>query len=312
MFGSIFDKVTGLFDRRFVLGLLMPTLAFCAGVGALAATRRGWSQAASWWQHMDASRQVTLAVAVAGGLVFAATVLGTQVVAMTRVLEGYWRWKWVNKTVGELGRRREHKRAARLAEDATPMGYLRRYQAYAPEEHEVLPTRLGNALRAAEAYSGDGQRWGLDSAFWWPRLYLILPDSARNQVDEARASMDQMVLLSILSAVFGAVALGFAVGGLLTVGLGCAVGALVLSRLTYLAAVASAVSFGNLVRSCFDLFRGDLIAHLGWQMPDSLPNERKLWIALGQQLYRRGVDSTAQNLIDAPRTPPTPPVTKQS
>ena len=192
------------------------------------------------------------------------------------------------------------------------MGYLRRYQAYAPEEHEVLPTRLGNALRAAEAYSGDGQRWGLDSVFWWPRLYLILPDSARNQVDEARASMDQMVLLSILSAVFGAVALGFAVGGLLAVGLGCAVGALVLSRLTYLAAVASAVSYGNLVRSCFDLFRGDLIAHLGWQMPDSLPNERKLWIALGQQLYRRGVDSTAQNLIDAPRTPPTPPVTKQS
>ena len=42
MFGSIFDKVTGLFDRSFVLGLLLPTFACCAGIGAVVATRLGW------------------------------------------------------------------------------------------------------------------------------------------------------------------------------------------------------------------------------------------------------------------------------
>ena len=103
MFGSIFDKVTGLFDQSFVLGLLLPTFACCAGIGAVAATRLGWSQVASWWQNLDASRQVTAAVVVAAGLIFAATVLGTQVVAMTRALEGYWRWAWADKTLGRKG-----------------------------------------------------------------------------------------------------------------------------------------------------------------------------------------------------------------
>lgn len=85
MFGTFFDKVTGLFDRRFVLGLLLPTFALFAGAGALVATDLRWTRTISWWQHLGASRQVALAIAAAAGLVFAATVLGTQVVTITRV-----------------------------------------------------------------------------------------------------------------------------------------------------------------------------------------------------------------------------------
>ena len=65
MFGTFFDKVTGLFDRRFVLGLLLPTFVFFAGAGALVATDAGWTQTISWWQYLGTSRQVTLAVATA-------------------------------------------------------------------------------------------------------------------------------------------------------------------------------------------------------------------------------------------------------
>jgi hypothetical protein len=304
MFGTFFDKVTGLFDRRFMLGLLLPTFAFFAGVGALVATDLGWTQTSSWWQNLGASRQVTLAIAAAAGLVFVATVLGTQVVTMTRILEGYWRWAWTDKTIGALGRRYQHHRLTRLAKDTSATGYLSRYLAFAPAElGAMLPTRLGNTLRAAESYSGDGERWGLDAVFWWPRLYLIIPDSARGQVDEARASMDQMVVLSVLSAVFAAVAAGFGIAGLpLAVWASCAVGALVVSWLTYRAAVSSAAVFGDLVRSCFDLFRNDLLTHLGWPLPERLPDERALWNALGQQLYRRGTSSLEQELINAPRT----------
>lgn len=303
MFGSIFDKVTGLFDRRFVLGLLLPTFAFSAGVGALVATDLGWARTGSWWQHLGTSWQVTTAIGAAAGLVFASTVLGTQVVAMTRILEGYWRWALVDKTVGKVGRSLQRHRRTRLAKDTSALGYLREYLAFAPAEFgPVLPTRLGNTLRAAESYPGDGERWGLDAAFWWPRLYLIIPDSAREQVDDARASMDQMILLSVLSVAFAAIAVGFGIGGLrLAVWAWCAAGALVLSWLTYRAAIASAAAYGDLVRSCFDLFRSDLMAHLGWLLPDSLPDERTLWGALGQQLYRRGASSQQQSLVDAPR-----------
>ena len=306
MFSSAFGTVTGLLDRRFVLGLLLPVLAFWVGVGALAATAYGWSRTSSWWQHLDTSRHVALTLAAVAGLVFMAIVLGTQVVPMTRILEGYWSWRWIDKTDGRFGRHREGKRRARLHQDTSPMGYLREYLAFAPAElSPLMPTRLGNALRAAESYPGDDERWGLDAVFWWPRLYLILPDSARDQVDEARTSMDQLVLLSVLSAAFAAVAIGFGIAGLApAVWVLCAVGGAILARLSYLAAVASSAVFGDLVRSCFDLFRGDLLTHLGWQPPDSLLDERTLWTALGQQLYRRSASSASQGLVNAPRPRP--------
>src|SRR2546422_981742 len=99
MFGTFFDKVTGLFDRRFVLGLLLPTFTFFAGIGALIATDLGWTKTIFWWQHMGTTQQVALAIAATAGLIFVATVLGTQVVAITRLFQGYWRWAWADKTI---------------------------------------------------------------------------------------------------------------------------------------------------------------------------------------------------------------------
>jgi hypothetical protein len=307
MLGTLFDKVTGLFDSRFVLALLLPVFAFAAGAGALAATMTGWHQAATWWAGLDAARQVALGVAAAGAVVVLAVIVGTQVVAMTRVLEGYWRWRWVNATLGRLGRWREDKRRASLAADTSELGYLHSYLAF-PPDGESMPTRLGNALRAAESYPGDEQRWGIDAAFWWPRLYLILPDSARDQVDNARASLDQLVVLTMLSAAFGAASLALSCAGLnLAVGLGCAAGPLLLSRCSYLAAVTAAGVFGELVRSSYDLFRGDLLGKLGWPMPPTLAAERKLWTALGQQLYGRGTTAQGEAWLNAPRQPPAVP-----
>jgi len=309
MLGSLFDKVTSLFDSRFVLALLLPVFAFAAGTAALAATMTGWHQADTWWAGLDAARQVALGVAAAAAVVVLAIIIGTQVVAMTRVLEGYWPSRWVNATLGRLGRWRERKRRASLAAaaDTSDLAALRSYLAF-PPDGEPLPTRLGNALLAAESYPGDEQRWGIDAVFWWPRLYLILPDSARDQVDNARASLDQLVVLTMLSAAFGVVSLALSCAGLnLAVGLGCAAGALLLSRSSYLAAVTAAAVFGDLVRSSYDLFRGDLLGKLGWPMPPTLAAERKLWTALGEQLYARGTTRQGRAWLDAPRKPPAAP-----
>jgi len=309
MLGSLFDKVTSLFDSRFVLALLLPVFAFAAGTAALAATMTGWHQADTWWAGLDAARQVALGVAAAAAVVVLAIIIGTQVVAMTRVLEGYWPSRWVNATLGRLGRWRERKRRASLAAaaDTSDLAALRSYLAF-PPDGEPLPTRLGNALLAAESYPGDEQRWGIDAVFWWPRLYLILPDSARDQVDNARASLDQLVVLTMLSAAFGVVSLALSCAGLnLAVGLSCAAGALLLSRSSYLAAVTAAAVFGDLVRSSYDLFRGDLLGKLGWPMPPTLAAERKLWTALGEQLYARGTTRQGRAWLDAPRKPPAAP-----
>ena len=347
MFGTLFDKVTGLFDKRFTLALLLPVFAFAAGTAALAATMTGWHQTVTWWSGLDAARQVATGVAAGAAVVVLAVIAGTQVVAMTRVLEGYWRWAWANRTLGRLGRWHEEKRRDDLARDvqtaldtlaaqaalatqaeqaeqpeqagkairaaaaarvSADLAYQRSFLAFPPPPGPVMPTRLGNALRAAAAYSADEERWGIDGEFWWPRLYLVLPDSARAQVDDARAALDQLVVLTMLSAAFSLVALGLSCAGLnLAVGLGCAGGAVLLSRGCYLAAVTSATVLGDLMRSCYDMFRGDLLARLGWPMPPTLRRERQLWTALGQQFYRRGTSNEGDALVNAPRQPPAPP-----
>jgi hypothetical protein len=308
MFGSLFDKVTGLFDKRFVLALLLPSFAFAAGCSALAATMAGWHTATAWWAHLDTGRQVAAGVAAAAAVVLLATITGTQVVAMTRLLEGYWGTSWAGRTLGRLGRERQASRRAKMGGDTSEAGYLCSYLAFPPAPSPVLPTRLGNALRAAESYPGDEARWGLDAAFWWPRLYLVMPDSARAQVDDARSALDQLAVLSVLSGSFAVVSLGLCCVGLnLAAGLGCAAGALLLSRVTYLAAVASATVLGELVRSCYDLYRCDLLARLGWSAPATLEQERQLWAALSQQLYRRGTSRAGEALLNAPRQPPTSP-----
>ena len=318
MLGTLFDKVTGLFDKRFTLALLLPTFAFAAGVGSLVATLIGWHQTVTWWARLDAARQVALGVATAAGVVVLAIIIGTQVIAMTRLMEGYWPWtrpdqKLGKLKLGQLVRRGERERRKRLARDTSPLGYQRMYLYFPADPRDLMPTRLGNALRAAEAYPGDEERWGVDAPFWWPRLYLVLPDSARTVIDDARSGLDQLVVLSALSGVFGLVALGLScasalgaswAGLNLIVGFACAAGGLLLSWSSYRAAATAATSFGELVRSCYDLYRGDLLAKLGWPMPDTLRQERKLWKALGQQFYRRGTDNALEPLINAPRKPP--------
>jgi hypothetical protein len=308
MLSTLFDKVTGLFDKQFVLTLLLPVFAFAAGTGALAATMIGWHRSVIWWSALDGARQVGLAVAAAAAIIILAILLGLQLVAMTRLLEGYWS-RPVDATMGRLGRWRERKRRGNLLRDNSEVGYQRFYVAFAADLDQVLPTRLGNALRAAESYAGDDQRWGIDAVYWWPRLYLVLTDSTRAQVDETRAGLDQMVVMTLLTSAFAVVALALTCAGLnLTVGLSCAVGGLVLARGWYLTAVTTATVYGDLVRSCYDLFRGDLLAKLGWAMPLTLPEERRLWRALGQQFYRRGVDQDAEHLINGPRDKPAVPL----
>ena len=55
-------------------------------------------------------------------------------------------------------------------------------------------------------------------------------------------------------------------------------------------AVSAALVFAEVVRGCFDRYRHDLIKQLGYAIPASLKDERRLWHNLAQQLTRLGAD----------------------
>src|SRR5205823_3338390 len=112
--------------------------------------------------------------------------------AMVRLLEGYWGHTTVATWLAWPGRRIHcgRWRAIRQALKPSPMpsaeGVRRAVSAaldqrlYPPDEQDVLPTRLGNVLRAAEQWAG--RDYGLRAVVIWPRLYPLLSERVQGVV----------------------------------------------------------------------------------------------------------------------------------
>jgi hypothetical protein len=290
VFGSIFDKATGFLDKRFVLNLLLPSLAFWGGLAILAVQGAGWNAASGWWTARSGLEQVLVVGSAVTGLVFFAFVVAGQVTSLTRLWEGY----WPGGTGSWLASRRIARHTARWERLDTnqDVDYMRRFYGFPVRKADVLPTRLGNVLRAAEDYSGDDERYGMDAVFYWPRLYLVLPADTRTLVEDYRSGLDRMVLAATLAALYPLASLAVLVIAhtSLLAWVISAAGALLVATAAYQAAVGAAVAFGDVVRSCFDLYRLSLLQQLGLARPASLEDERQLWGTLKQQLYQRGAD----------------------
>jgi hypothetical protein len=141
-----------------------------------------------------------------------------------------------------------------------------------PPREYLMPTRLGNALRAAELRAGEP--YGLDAVVAWPRLYPLLSDPVRALVDGQRDALDvnaRFCAVFAAAAVIAAVLLA-AHGWWLLVAAGC----LVLAWLAYRSAVAAAIAYGEAIRAAVDLHRFTLLEALHLPLPATLEEERSV------------------------------------
>lgn len=202
------------------------------------------------------------------------------------------------------GKRRQERTFPQQADALT--GF--QYRNYPRDPGHALPTRLGNILKAAEEYPAYEGRYGLDAVFFWPRLIAVVPDSTRANLSDARATFVLLLNVCTLALLFSAgalVALACAVIHPAAVFWASAAGALVLAYLMYRSALGPAQAYGELVRSTFDLYRGDLLKQLQLSEPASFAQERTLWDNLGQMMYRG--DASDPDILDAARTSALPP-----
>jgi hypothetical protein len=280
--GSILDKATGSFERRFVVNALFPAVIFWSAVVALVASVTSWNRVAGWWEEQDGARLVIFGVAAVALLVFSGAILASQTGSIARLYEGYWGTR-LGRWLQQLGTGRQTKAFSRL-DIQDDRDYQTRYRYYPRRKEDLLPTRLGNVLKGAEVYPGEKERYELDAVFFWPRLYAVLPDAMRETLGSARSSLDLLLLTSFLGNLFAVIAAA-------TLGAtGSSDWRLWLAEvgaLAYRSAVSSATVYAELVRSAFDLYRRDLLKQMGLELPPTLPAERALWRNLGSQLYRR-------------------------
>lgn len=194
-----------------------------------------------------------------------------------------------------------HRRFTELCEDVKGLARARYARAVSDLQSsyptvgrsaDVQATTLGNVMGASWAYAYT--RFGIDAAFMWSRLKGCLGETHARSVEDDRIAYDFCVALSGLSALH-AMVWGVIVAvrwppwldlgpplrvpppvwpALLSIA-GVA-GAIVF----YLAAVEAARSFGNNLRSSFDLFRFDLLKALHLKLPENIETERKDWETL--------------------------------
>ncbi|MFI6002101.1 hypothetical protein ACIA98_17115 [Streptomyces sp. NPDC051366] len=72
---------------------------------------------------------------------------------------------------------------------------------YPADRSLIMPTRLGNVVRAAEGYGAE--RYGVDTVLVWPRLHPLLPDVAVKAETDARTVLDLLLNVCLSVVLFG-------------------------------------------------------------------------------------------------------------
>jgi len=197
---------------------------------------------------------------------------------LVRLLEGYWEEVPVLRRLRFIGVEVNRRRWVEILTIKRDDALLARL--YPLEPDDLLPTRLGNVLRAAERSAGT--QHGFTSPIeMLPRVYPYMSSplseafgDARNELDIACRMSVVLWMLAALSAVVftydGAV---LATRGAL---LAIPAAAALLGAVSYRGAVRSAGEYGRFLHYVFDLHRRDLIRALGYEPPRSAQAEIKL------------------------------------
>jgi hypothetical protein len=167
-------------------------------------------------------------------------------------------------------------RVESLPDDHPESGVLiERLAAYPDTQDEILPTRLGNALRGMERYGVS--RFGLDSQILWYELQAVTPPNLRRDAEDARASVDFFVAAILHYSLLGILAAAVAVA---TGGLGSAVvvaGCLLVVPASYHEAVRNVGEWRAAVQALVNLGRVVLPEALGLRQETTFEAERRMW-----------------------------------
>ncbi|WP_328437725.1 hypothetical protein OHA71_11875 [Streptomyces sp. NBC_00444] len=221
----------------------------------------------------------TGAVLVSVGALVAGLLLQPLELASIRLLEGY-----VSPTgpLGPLARMRtwvHANRRSRLTWQRNHLAYedpraatARFRLTFMPHRAPVLPTALGNRLRAAEERAG--RPYGLDALLTWPRLYHVLPQDVLQTVSTSRNELDTAARLSLSFALTSAATAGLLLTHSWWLLLPAAFA--VLSWFAYRAAVHAATTYGDTVAAVIDVFRMRLLQEMHLAIPTDTEKEREL------------------------------------
>jgi hypothetical protein len=273
MIDSLLDRASSVLERRFLTNAFLPVLLLlpAAALPSLLEQRQLEQMINSF-----SPQPLTTKALLAGGYFtfswFAAAVVASQWRNIIRLFEGYPLARW--PALDELGKRWHRIRLAAVDDDEDE--WFARYLDY-PAGPDVLPTRLGNVMRAAELYPL--YRYDAELILVWPRLRQVLPQESIRDVEEARGTLEFLLVLSLWFSSFALLApcISGLAGGSAPVALTCFALGGGGAYASYLSGVAAATEYGENLRSLFDTHRLTLLQQLRLPLPTSHDVERERW-----------------------------------
>jgi hypothetical protein len=252
-------------------------LAWVVGSGGFRALRKP----ASWLAAQPGPTQIALIIAAALGIAASGLVVSRLTMPVLRLMEGYWPrfLEGARRPLVERARRRAESinaefqvvAAAVLSANQPPTAEqeasyisLSRRKRRFPGSGRYQPTRIGNTLRAGEGRPAE--KYGLDAVALWPHLWLLLPDSTRDELVAARSSLDSAVSAFVWGMLFN-------VCSVFTPW--AAVAGICVAAASYWLWVPGRTEvYADLVEAAFDLHRLSLYRQLRWPLPADPQDER--------------------------------------
>jgi hypothetical protein len=271
-------------------------------------------------------------------------------ILFVRLLEGYWGDSTIGLWMGRLGKRIQERQrqnlenkskktvvrnagnpGANVEESQQKISAGLKLKQFYPSQDRLLPTALGNTLRATE--DSAGQKYGLNTVEIWPRLYPLISDNLRNTLGELRNQLDTVTrfcitflacalasLIFYFIIIFQATSTDLPLKIILHEGIIAGFPTNVIQLLTaitiflikyspwlllpavmsalavisYKAAIYVAASYGKSIASAFDLYRFELNKSMHLSLPKTLLEEKQRNILLSSFFINA---KTSRNIV---------------
>jgi hypothetical protein len=301
MVTKFFESLGGKLAEQWSIATVFPASVFwLAGFAAWGwghglRTLKLWNDRLLFLSNLSVFVQAALLAAILLFILASVVIEQRLELRILRLLEGYWPdWPLLRSFRSSCLQRvnRNRDRAAQQFQqlaskrDADPQGVTfdegvryvvldsRLKRIPSPREHR-MPTRLGNTLKAAERLPLD--KYGLNAATCWPRLWLVLPDGAKTEISGARAGLDAGVRMLFWGVLFAGWAIWAPWAALV---------AAIAAALAYWWMIDAAEIYADLLESAYDMYRTAVYGALRWPLPANTSQEREHGEALTLYLQR--------------------------
>jgi hypothetical protein len=273
------QHLAGLFSRRFFFNALLPTFVFATmTTGVVALSGAHGPDVETWWGRLDLLTRILVALVYVALIYFLSGAVASQWRNIVRIFEGYPLLPLVRRWPRLLGEQWHLARMAELTDPEKGKPSEAYYKYPSTSGTDILPTRLGNILLAGERYAST--RYGVDTIYFWPRLYPLLPAEFQRDFALAVIQYQFPLVVAFEAAIATAVcSVALAVAHVpVPVFLAVVFGGTAIAYGAYVLSLPSAMEMAEQQRAAFDLYRDRLLA--AWPAVRDITNQKQAFLQI--------------------------------